>query len=155
MSEVLPTFSDQELLQTFLRERDVACPRCEYNLRNLVGDRCPECGDELVLRVNLSEPKMAAFLTGLIGLAAGAGFSGLLILYWLIMVITIRGRMGGMMSFLVVTICGFVVMGGAIIAWLRARYYIRRQPTSRQWVFTIGCWAMTLANLIIFTKMIR
>src|SRR5688572_24753805 len=32
------------LLRAFLAGRDVSCPNCEYNLRDLAGDRCPECG---------------------------------------------------------------------------------------------------------------
>ena len=155
MSEVLPTLSDRELLQTFLRERDVACPRCEYNLRNLVGDRCPECGDELVLRVNLSEPKMAAFLTGLIGLAAGAGFSGLLILYMVIVSLLMQRGGGFWGMFLAVTATGFVVMGMGVWFWIRGRKHIRRLPQGRQWILAAGCWCLTLANLIIFTKAIR
>lgn len=28
----------------FLDDRDLACPRCSFNLRGLRSDRCPECG---------------------------------------------------------------------------------------------------------------
>ena len=37
---------DPQLLQ-FVRERDVECPGCGYNVRNLASDRCPECGEQL------------------------------------------------------------------------------------------------------------
>ena len=66
--------STNDLLTTYLAERDTPCPRCGYNLKMLTGNRCPECGDELVLRVGLMYPKLAAFITGLIGLSAGTGF---------------------------------------------------------------------------------
>ena len=49
-----PLEADTDVLRRFLHNRDAPCPRCGYNLRNLEGARCPECGDELVLRVNLS-----------------------------------------------------------------------------------------------------
>jgi hypothetical protein len=148
--------SDATLLQDFLRERDVPCPRCGYNLRNLVGQRCPECGDELVLRVNLSEPKMGAFLTGLVGLASGAGFSGLLALYGLIMItIHDRSMRGFFSSFMIVTAGGLLVLGLGLAIWIRSRSYIRRQPSSRQWWLAVGCWCLVLADLIIFTKSIR
>ena len=45
MSEATLPTSEASLLQDFLRDRDVTCPRCAYNLRNLVGNRCPECGN--------------------------------------------------------------------------------------------------------------
>ena len=39
-SEERPTVSLRELLNG----RNVPCPSCDYNLRDLTGDRCPECG---------------------------------------------------------------------------------------------------------------
>lgn len=36
-----------EKLAGYLAERDVACPRCEYNLRGLKRRSCPECGVRL------------------------------------------------------------------------------------------------------------
>jgi hypothetical protein len=69
------------LLKAFLCDRDVACPQCDYNLRNLHGSRCPECGEVLTLGVNLVEPRQKLLIAGLIGLAAGVGFNGLLMIY--------------------------------------------------------------------------
>src|SRR5437016_1347309 len=73
--------SDASLLQTFLADRDVPCPQCGYNLRDLRGSRCPECGEDLVLRVTVAEPRQAALIAGLVGLSAGAGLNGLLLVY--------------------------------------------------------------------------
>src|SRR5882724_749530 len=73
--------STKELLRAFLVGRDVLCPACGYNLRDLLGERCPECGEEVVLQVGLVEPRHAAAIAGVIGLAAGAGMSGLLLVY--------------------------------------------------------------------------
>jgi hypothetical protein len=36
-----------ELLRTYGVDRDLPCPRCRYNLRGLVGNRCPECGKDV------------------------------------------------------------------------------------------------------------
>ncbi|MCH9058386.1 MAG: hypothetical protein IIB55_07145 [Planctomycetes bacterium] len=63
------------LLRAYLGGHDEPCPMCEYNLRGLTGTVCPECGEALRLRVSLSEPKMAAYLCGLIGLSVGVGFT--------------------------------------------------------------------------------
>ena len=35
------------MLTEYLASRDEACPGCGYNLRGLVGDRCPECNQQL------------------------------------------------------------------------------------------------------------
>jgi len=37
----------RELLKTYGVDRDVACPRCGYNLRGNAGGRCPECGKDV------------------------------------------------------------------------------------------------------------
>ena len=53
-------------------------------------DRCPECGEQLLLRINLVEPKLGAMIAGLVGLSAGAGFSGLLLIYLAIQAMEFR-----------------------------------------------------------------
>jgi hypothetical protein len=71
--------SDQELLLSFLRGRDVECPLCRYNLRDLSSPRCPECGRELRLTVGMLQPYMSAWVTLAITLCA-SGAIGLLFL---------------------------------------------------------------------------
>ena len=44
------------LLRLYLARRDVRCPLCGYNLRNLTSARCPECGEIIELRVGLAKP---------------------------------------------------------------------------------------------------
>src|SRR6267142_93193 len=82
---------DESLLEQYLAVRDEPCPACGYNLRKLTGKHCPECGDELRLHVGLVEPRRAAFITGLIGLSAGGGFSALLFVYFLIFILRRSG----------------------------------------------------------------
>jgi hypothetical protein len=84
-----------EQLRRFLAGRDVACPQCEYNLRDLKVPRCPECGEDLVLRVNLAEPKLRLLITGLIALAAGAGLNGLLLIFLVIQLLRSPYSVGG------------------------------------------------------------
>jgi hypothetical protein len=38
-----------ERLARYLADRDVACPRCTYNLRGLRAQSCPECGEALTV----------------------------------------------------------------------------------------------------------
>jgi hypothetical protein len=67
------TDADARALLDFLRDRDVTCPLCRYNLRALTTPRCPECGRELRLSVGLVEPRQGAWLTTQIATAAAAG----------------------------------------------------------------------------------
>src|SRR3954447_11182572 len=84
-----------ELLRLYLADRDVACPQCKYNLRNLIGTRCPECGEQLQLRVTPVEPRQAAPIAGLILLAAGGGMNGMLLIYVIMEALSRRGGGGG------------------------------------------------------------
>lgn len=63
-----PRESDVMLLE-FLRERDVACPRCGYSLRNLSRPVCPECEEPLQLQVGVQKIRV---LWLFIALAPGA-----------------------------------------------------------------------------------
>lgn len=80
-AEPPPGSPPDPLLVQYLSDRDEACPGCGYNLRGLRSAACPECAQELTLRVNLRDARLAGFLAGLVGLVAGAGFSGLLLVY--------------------------------------------------------------------------
>lgn len=53
--------SDAVLLETMLRDRDVPCPRCAYNLRSLTSPRCPECGDEITISRLVNRPTIINF----------------------------------------------------------------------------------------------
>jgi hypothetical protein len=145
-----PSPSPDPLLLQFLCARDIPCPSCAYNLRDLTGDRCPECGQEITLRLQLAEPKLAAMLTGLIGLSTGAGFNGLLLIYWAI--IRFYVQPGGMdNSFLWVIIVGFLVHAVALAAWLRYWKPIRRTPPRVRWALAGACCAAPLVDIVIFS----
>jgi hypothetical protein len=65
------------LLHSMLREQDVPCPLCAYNLRNLTSDRCPECGGALKLQVGLVEPRLGPYIALLTACCVGLGGSAL------------------------------------------------------------------------------
>jgi hypothetical protein len=146
---------DLQLLHQFLQGRDVPCPSCAYNLRDLPGERCPECGQVIVLRVQLAEPKLAAMLTGLVGLSAGAGLNGLLLVYFLITVAVIRRSSGGMAYFFAFNAIGFLVQGGALAAWIALWRRIRRLPPALRWLLAAGGCVMSLADIVLFSLTIR
>lgn len=143
----------QDLLRVFLAEQDISCPQCGYNLRTLTGDTCPECGERLALGVHLVEPKQGAPITGLIGLSAGAGFNGLLLLYAFIH--WIRFSNPGLGKFIIVNAVGLVVVGSLLIKWLQNWKSIRgRTPVSR-WTMAALCWVVSIVDLVIFAMAIR
>ncbi len=75
--------SDLDHFRTFVADRDVPCPSCNYSLRDLTEARCPECGERLTLGVTLSEPHIGRFIAIWIPLLAGLGFGGVLSLWGL------------------------------------------------------------------------
>jgi hypothetical protein len=78
-AEPSPATIDAEALADYLRERDVACPLCRYNLRGLETQRCPECGRELCLSVGLAEPRLAAWIVAAAASLLPAGVGVLLV----------------------------------------------------------------------------
>jgi len=146
--------ADAELLRRFLLGRDVACPGCGYNLRDLTGHICPECGQDIVLHLQLAEPRQAALLTGLIGLAAGVGLNGLLVIYYLIVLLFMRFGSPDR-KFLVTILVGLAVHGVAMAAWLRFWRRIRLMPPRARWALAVACCVMPLVDIVIFSVSIR
>ena len=146
---------DERMLQAFLAGRDVGCPQCGYNVRDLRRAVCPECGERLALRLQLAEVRQAAMLTGLIGLSAGVGLSGLLLVYFLITIYVRRQQGGDQTLFFTVTGGGLVVLGVMLYVWLRGWRWIRTRPAGARWAMAAACWAATLAYLLVFAYTIR
>lgn len=141
---------DAELLRAFLAERDVACPGCGYNVRDLTSKRCPECGLELALQLALVEPKQAAFVAGLVGIGAGLGFNGL-ILGWFLWERYSNSSWGGppfrdALSLVV----GLCVCGWLLWSWNRSRRRLRLMGPAQRWLLAVGCWAITVTFAVIF-----
>ncbi len=57
---------EASLLLEFLRDRDVSCPLCGYNLRNLSVVTCPECRETLALQVGFLKPRFGWLLATVI-----------------------------------------------------------------------------------------
>lgn len=144
-----------DMLQTFLTGRDVPCPGCGYNLRDLPGGRCPECGDDLVLQVGLLEPRQAAGIAGLIALAAGAGLNGLLLGYVVIRRVIVHDNFSDVDAFLGINAVGLVIEAMAIFLWLRLWRRIRRSSRTTKWALVLGCCALTITNLFVFSLFIK
>ena len=103
-----------------------------------------------MLQLRLAEPRQAALLAGLVGLSAGAGLNGLLLIYWAI--IRFYVRPGGMdNSFLWVIVVGFLVHAIALAAWLRYWKPLRRTPPRVRRALAAACWVAPLVDIVIFS----
>jgi hypothetical protein len=142
-------------LRAFVALRDVPCPSCNYNLRDLTGSLCPECGQHLELRVGLTEPRLGLWIAGLIGLAAGAGFNALLLIY-IGLVIFRHGRMRGIPgAFTVINSTGLIVMGSCLCAWLLFRGRIRRLSVKSRVGLAAAAWFLAILDVAVFEDYIR
>jgi len=135
------------LLEQHLAANEDACPMCGYNLHNLRGDKCPECGQELTLQIALAEPRMAAFITGLVGLAAGAGFAG-----FELILTTFFSVLNGFWwwSDTLVLAVETVVFSLLVILWHRRSAKIRRLSSAARWKLAAGAWLLSIIGLAIF-----
>src|SRR5439155_15756670 len=130
---------DPALLAVYLSSRDVPCPQCGYNLRQLTGVNCPECGEALALRVQSADPKQAAPIAGLIALSAGAGLNVLLLAYAIIVVNFRAMPLREIVKFIGVNGVGALVLGSCTFVWVRSWRRIRRLPAHNRWAWVAGC----------------
>ena len=133
---------DEQLLCAYLADRDVACPRCGYNVRGLTGDTCPECGSQLMLTLNAAMPKQASMFAGLIGLAGALGYAAISLLN-----LGIQALLPGppiIFSLVLSAGVSLVLAGVAIGLWFHAWWLIARQHAMLQWLSAIGCWMFAL-----------
>ena len=141
-------------LRAYLGGHDEPCPMCEYNLRGLTGTVCPECGEALRLRVSLSEPKMAAYLCGLIGLSVGVGFSGIILAFGVVGTL-MYGFGGGPPYWMIAALVSqFVIEGLAIWAWLVRRNWIRRRNRNQRRALAAAACGCTIGFTVLWFTMI-
>ena len=138
------------MLQDYLSKFSEPCPSCEYDLHNLKGNRCPECGQELLVRVGLAAPNLVAFVVGLVGLASAVGFSGFLLVY-IVYVLLIAGR-GTSIGIDEVIVLGaeFFCSGTLVVIWSRANRWVRRRSRRTRWTLALACWILPVLGLILF-----
>jgi|SRR5687767_14768173 len=145
---------DAAALLDYLRERDVACPLCRYNLRGLRASRCPECGRELTLGVWLAEPRMGAWVVALVPSLLAAGV-GVLLLF--AMIAEGWNMIDGMPFALVIAMGCFLVFIPIAAAVLVLRRRFMRLAERRQWVLgallllaSAGAFAAYLVGMSMF-----
>jgi hypothetical protein len=84
-----------------------------------------------------------------VGLSAGAGFSGLVLLYWFIVTFFIRQGGGNEVRLLTIVISGLVVESAALLGWLKFRGRLRTLAPQSRWVLAIACWGPDVGQLVV------
>lgn len=140
-----PPSKDRAELTAFLADRDALCPVCAYNLRGLTGEHCPECGRHLVLAVGTTEPKLGAFIVGLIGLSGGLGFCGILLAYVAVFFLT-RGFGGPDRESVFKLMAGAVACGLGMWYWVATRRALGRKSDGVRWMWA----ALAMAFGLVF-----
>ncbi len=141
----IPHTQDIMLLE-FLREHDVACPVCGYNLRALTRPVCPECRQELGLNVGVRQLGLAWLFVAI----APGFFSGIAACFVLIPTLGIffEDRV------LHLQLAGGVLFGWcsgifAIIVAVRRNRFIAQSRARQRW-FALLIWLIHFAALVLF-----
>lgn len=136
------------MLERFVAGRDVRCPGCGYSLRDLKADRCPECGDRIELRVNLSDPRLGLFIACVIGPAVGLGFHATIIL-WYGVVHLFGGYHLGLRVLSVPIVSTFVLAAGMGYL-LKHRNPFRRLGWPAKLAWAVFSWSCTAVSATLF-----
>lgn len=136
-----------DMLRAYLASRDEPCPGCGYNLRDLTGERCPECNQPLTLRVGLAEPHLGAYLAALSGPLAAAGTAAVILS--IIAYATLRfgpPPRQEMVAIVGIPALGLVCHSGllALLLRTRGRAWFRSAGTNVRIAIIVVGWALPL-----------
>ena len=138
---------DEARLVDFLQDRDVSCPLCGYNLRNLTRAQCPECRKDLELTVSLHDVSLMWLLIAIVP----GSFSGIAAFFLSIPIIGSLVFGGGIPPWQVICVDAFGWMSAvAMLVLVRRRYEFLRLPlaTQRSWAAII--WVIHVAVFVLF-----
>jgi len=140
---------DTTRLVDFLEERNVPCPFCGYNLRNLTENACPECQHRLCLTVGVHHVRFGWFLVAVTpSLVSGVAALSLLVL---VAAAIIAG--GGPIPpvfFLLVLLGVLSGLGAVALVLCRHRFIQLRPQVQRRWAaLAWGIHAVPFIGLVI------
>ncbi len=132
-------------LLDFLHGRDVPCPLCGYNLRDLTQPLCPECRHELLITVGVSKPRFLWFLLAM----TPCTFAGIAAGLTLIPVILegLAGACPPPAILVTLVLLGLVsALGGLML--IRHRFAFLRQEPRRQRRLAVAVWMSHVLALL-------
>ena len=144
-STATTTTQRQEMLLELLRDHDVDCPVCSYNLRALTSPVCPECRQPLELTVGAPHVRLGWLLVAL----APGFFSGVAACLVLILTVAIYLEDG----VVVPPLAGAVLFGWAsglfaIFLAVNRNRLITRSRTQQRW-FALAIWLVHVAAFVL------
>ena len=123
---------DTERLVEFLRACNAPCPLCDYNLRNLTENVCPECGQKLRLTVGVHHLRFGWFLATV----TPSLFSGIAAVLMLILILAAVATGSGPFPPIVevLELFGFASGVVALVLIVRRHRFIQLRPqVQRTW----------------------
>ena len=138
--------ADVARLLDFLRDRNVACPHCGYDLRDLTSPTCPECRQDLHLSVGASRVRLAWFLAAI----APSMFSGIAAVFAAIPVVgTLLSGDSSLWFFVALDGFGWASGIAGVLA-MRHRIRFLRRPVRVQRLVALAVWGLHVAALLAF-----
>lgn len=137
-----PLLAHEAEVVAFLAGRSHPCPRCAYDLRDITSDKCPECGEPLVLMIGSPKPRF-----GWLVLAMAPGcFSGVAALFVLVpVVISLSQRLppgqGAPWPVMVGDAFGFLSAASVWVMY-RHRHRVMAWTSRRQAAFAGAVWGV-------------
>lgn len=130
------------MLVQFLRERDVECPTCRYNLRNLARSTCPECDTPLALTL---DPETRSLWFFAFALVPPAGTMYLLLLF---IVLTVLYPGGPELEAVPFICASFLSLGAGAVLIAESRRF-STLPVHQQWGWAALSWSVHVGGFIL------
>jgi len=125
---------DGEFVRDYLKGRTIGCPSCGYNLRDLPGESCPECGLRLQITLNGGQANIGPWMVRVLAIALPLGFVGIFAMTALFG--AWRSWAWNPQDWYTVGAAGIVcvVYSIGLIAVVRARHRFLERPRREQWM---------------------
>ena len=132
-------------LLEYLRGRDVLCPLCGYDLRDLTEPRCPECRQDLALTVGVTRLRFGWLIVTIVpGMFSGVA-AGLLLIPMLM--VPLLGGERPPWPVVAAETFGWLSAIAALLL-LHKRYLFLRQPRAAQRCWAVGTWAVHVGAFV-------
>jgi hypothetical protein len=138
--------SDEARLLDFLHERDVPCPLCAYNLRNLPTPVCPECRHALVITVGIPALRLTPYVLAIAPFIGGAGIA--------LLFAALTVAHGRMPNDVVIPMYAVSASGMLTIPMLYFRRHFLRLPRPHQLMYGGFNWLVHLIGLVLIAAAI-
>ena len=142
--------ANQQMLITFLKDRDVPCPLCQYNLRNLNRSNCPECGRPIELTVKVPDLSYASWIVMTFSMSLSAGIS---VLFLAIVAKEGMPRYGGAADAQWPIIGYFLTIPLAIWSITSRRKFVRLTQGSQQMIATLAVLLSTVLFILLISTL--